>query len=254
MKKNPKLTNEMFCERPMCSVCNKFRVGYYKGDMQKHCCRTCWQTNGVDADKCKGHSRYCEFRGGDGNNWDETTLKRAQDSVDAQAEASRHRSRSPRHGEQRQPMKRYVYTFGINQWRNWHTHGQQIFRSNPRLQDSEICIDASKRLGDDYEQSVEHSWEKDGRYKEVQAQLKQKPEFYECVRKVQAFLVNPCSTDTLAVTSDWGRFLSVAVVDFAVWDLRSIDNLEVEVCHIELEENDNRQQQAIQWLQSCSVP
>ena len=201
---------------------------------------------------------YCEFRGGDGNNWNEEMRAKALDAEAAQPEATNHRSRSPRRRKAWQEWKRYVYTFGTHQCGNWNTQGKHIFDKNPRLEDSKICFDTSELLGSDYEQSLEHSWKKDGRCEEVQAQLKQKPEFDTYARKVQAFLLNPNSSDTLVVTSDWGHFLAVAVVEYAVEDIKNlgdaIANLDVKVCHIELETDDNKKQKAMQWLQICPVP
>ena len=150
-----------------------------------------------------------------------------------------------------------MYTLGARENPNGYwTHGKCLFSRNPYLDDPKICIDATEWLGSDNEQSPDHE-SKDGTCEEAQTQLQQNSRFFDCAKKVQSILLDPDGPVGLLVKCDWGRRCSVGVVHFAVTNIRNMECLSgvaIEICHIELETNRTKRDQAFERLQTYRAP
>ena len=149
-----------------------------------------------------------------------------------------------------------MYTLGTREYPNGHwTYGRHLFYHNPWLDDPKICIDATEWLGSDYEQSPDHE-SNDGTCEEAQTQLQKNPRFLNCVNKVQSILLDPNGPVALLVKCDWGKRCSVGVVHFAVTHMRNMESFNgvpIQTCHIELETNREKRDQAFEWLQTYSA-
>ena len=152
----------------------------------------------------------------------------------------------------KQLAKRFVYTLGTRAYQDGYwTRGKDLFFRNPYLDDPKICIDATEWFGSDYEQSPDHE-SRDGRSEETQRQLQQNPRFLDCANKVQSLLLDPDGPVVLLVKCDWGKRCSVGVVHFALSNMRNMESFNgvaIETCHIELETNRTKRDQAFEWLQ-----